>query len=349
MWPAGPRLRDRLAHGELEPAQLPQPLADQLLWLTGQLLVTSSEWAERQRAADVGRSPPSGRQQQQQRDRPDAEDWSDLETALTELQQADDCQLDDCEDQSETRTGSGDQLETVDNCGDQSEAWTDGGDQSQVRTSGGDQSGTVDSGDQLETRTSGSDQSNCPEGAFNELCSARARVWYHPSFYQFSVLQRAVRRLCDVAETTARSELSLSDPPPPPLVSLAEGALSLRPPALRRPRWEAELLTWLQQLVAALETAWRQTATARDTWRRLQTAGQLRSRQRATWGRMQAALPDLHRLTAGLLRLVSRELSALDANGDRDGDGDGDAQTDRRSGTRWVLQSQVYAWPQNVD
>ncbi|XP_043236313.1 uncharacterized protein LOC122388888 [Amphibalanus amphitrite] len=39
------------------------------------------------------------------------------------------------------------------------------------------------------------------------------------------------------------------------LEPLADGALSLCPPTLRRPRWEAELLTQLQQLAVALDGA----------------------------------------------------------------------------------------------
>ena len=73
-------------------------------------------------------------------------------------------------------------------------------------------------------------------------------------------------------------------------------------PALIRlatPRREAELLAQLLQLVAALDGAWRRAAAVGATWRRLQEARQLRSRQRATWSRMQSALPELRRLTSG--------------------------------------------------
>ncbi|KAF0288512.1 Fatty acid oxidation complex subunit alpha [Amphibalanus amphitrite] len=151
VWPAGPRLRDRLAHGEVEPARLPAPLAHQLLWL------------------------------------------------------------------------------------------------------------------------------------FVALCAGRARDWYHPSFHQFSVLQRAVRDLSAAAEETVRRELPPEDRPAlTRLEPLADGALSLRPPTLRRPRREAEL----QQLVVALDGA---------------------CPLRAIWGRMQTALPELRRLTSGLLRLVTRQ------------------------------------------
>ena len=178
-------------------------------------------------------------------------------------------------------------------------------------------------------------------GDFSQLCAARAQAWYHPSFHQFSVLQRAVGRLCDLAESTLNSELTggESTAERPPLAPLRDAVLSLRPPSLRRPRRESELLTVLQQLVSALETAWRQTAAAGASWRRLRTEGLLRSRQRATWGRMEAALPALHRLTAGVVRMVARETAARTA----DGDGDGDDQAARRSIARWVPQSPVVA------
>ncbi|XP_043240533.1 uncharacterized protein LOC122391061 [Amphibalanus amphitrite] len=89
-------------------------------------------------------------------------------------------------------------------------------------------------------------------GEFVALCAGRARDWYHPSFHQFSVLQRAVRDLSAAAEETVRREVPPEDRPAlTRLEPLADGALSLRPPTLRRPRREAEL----QQLVVALDGA----------------------------------------------------------------------------------------------
>ncbi|XP_043196643.1 uncharacterized protein LOC122367526 isoform X2 [Amphibalanus amphitrite] len=93
-------------------------------------------------------------------------------------------------------------------------------------------------------------------GEFVALCAGRARDWYHPSFHQFSVLQRAVRDLSAAAEETVRRELPPEDRPALTRLSpLTDGALSLRPPTLRRPRREAELLTQLQQLAVALDGA----------------------------------------------------------------------------------------------
>ncbi|KAF0295917.1 Endoplasmic reticulum membrane-associated RNA degradation protein [Amphibalanus amphitrite] len=300
VWPAGPRLRDRLAHGEVETARLPAPLAHQLLWLTGQLLVTTTDWAERQPAPAGGTAQHSGdgaEQQQYLTDRSEQQrysgDWSDLEPVIRELEEADDCEL-------------------VLGCEDASVESSDAG--------------------------APCDRARCP-GEFGALCAGRARDWYHPSFHQFSVLQRAVRDLSAAAEETVRRELPPEGRPAlTRLEPLADGALSLRPPTLRRPRREAELLTQLQQLVAALDGAWRRAATAGATWRRLQEAGQLRSRQRATWGRMQSALPELHRLTAGLLRLVTRQMDGLATAASTDPDGDGGGDSSGRSLTRTDFQ-----------
>ncbi|XP_043201091.1 uncharacterized protein LOC122369968 isoform X2 [Amphibalanus amphitrite] len=76
-------------------------------------------------------------------------------------------------------------------------------------------------------------------GEFVALCAGRARDWYHPSFHQFSVLQRAVRDLSAAVKETVRRELPPEDLPAlTRLEPLADGALSLRPPTLRRPRRE---------------------------------------------------------------------------------------------------------------
>ncbi|XP_043240421.1 uncharacterized protein LOC122390985 isoform X2 [Amphibalanus amphitrite] len=352
VWPAGPRLRDRLAHGEVETARLPAPLAHQLLWLTGQLLVTTTDWAERQPAPAGGTAQHSGdgaEQQQYLTDRSEQQrysgDWSDLEPVIRELEEADDCELgelDGCVALSETPVG-GDECGTRTSCvSDQSADLVCGDPSSHLtptsqcvrRTSDGSVLGCEDASVESSDAGAPCDRARCP-GEFGALCAGRARDWYHPSFHQFSVLQRAVRDLSAAAEETVRRELPPEGRPAlTRLEPLADGALSLRPPTLRRPRREAELLTQLQQLVAALDGAWRRAATAGATWRRLQEAGQLRSRQRATWGRMQSALPELHRLTAGLLRLVTRQMDGLATAASTDPDGDGGGDSSGRSLTR---------------
>lgn len=190
VWPAGPRLRDRLAHGETAPAALPSPPAHHLLWLTAQVLVTArpGRWAALGSTSGRGidEQPPSG----------SSVDRCGVGSEV--CSDGVDCGADEG-DYEEKTLGSEPAAYGVDS----------GVDQRTIESSGGSPATTACSRNtelgKDRTRESGKAQWE----EFGALCYAMATGWYHPSFHQFSVLQRAVVELCDIANTAAAEICSL--------------------------------------------------------------------------------------------------------------------------------------------